>query len=70
MIEPKYYKGANGKDLIDSYAEQMTPERFRGFMIGNIGKYLTRYLDKNGVEDLDKAMTYIRRLKQFEEGND
>ncbi|MGV0167624.1 DUF3310 domain-containing protein [Furfurilactobacillus sp. WILCCON 0119] len=70
MIEPSYYKGTNGKDLIDSYAEQMTADEFRGFMKGNVIKYLTRYLDKNGVQDLDKAMTYLQRLKEYEEGSD
>ncbi|GKT04410.1 DUF3310 domain-containing protein [Furfurilactobacillus entadae] len=70
MIESSYYKGANGKDLIDSYAEQMTADEFRGFMKGNIIKYTVRYEQKNGIEDLDKAMTYLRRLKEYEEGSD
>lgn len=30
-----------------------------GFCEGNIVKYITRYKDKNGVEDLKKAKHYI-----------
>ena len=33
-----------------------------GFHQGNILKYITRYKDKNGVEDLKKARWYIDDL--------
>lgn len=66
MIEPDYYKN-NGKDLIEVFSEQMSKDQFRGFMIGNIVKYLTRYEQKNGVEDLEKAQTYLQRLADFED---
>jgi hypothetical protein len=29
---------------------------------GNVIKYVTRYKDKNGVEDLKKAEWYLQRL--------
>lgn len=31
---------------------------------GNIIKYIIRYKDKNGIEDLDKAIHYIELLKK------
>jgi len=31
---------------------------------GNIIKYIIRYKDKNGIEDLDKAIHYIELLKR------
>lgn len=65
MIEPDYYKN-NGKDLIEVFSEQMSQDQFRGFMIGNVIKYLTRYEKKNGIEDLEKAQTYLERLTGFE----
>ena len=34
---------------------------------GNIVKYITRYKDKNGVEDLRKALWYIEDLIKLEE---
>ena len=39
---------------------------FIGFMTGNIFKYLTRWQQKNGVEDLEKAQVYLNRLIEFE----
>lgn len=33
-----------------------------GFCEGNVVKYITRYPDKNGVEDLKKAKHYIEFL--------
>jgi len=33
-----------------------------GFCEGNIVKYITRYKEKNGIEDLRKAEWYLKRL--------
>ena len=33
-----------------------------GFCEGNVVKYITRYRDKNGLEDLKKAKQYIEFL--------
>ena len=33
-----------------------------GFHEGNVIKYITRYKEKNGIEDLEKAKTYIEML--------
>ena len=38
------------------------------FLEGNIIKYVTRYEQKNGVEDLKKAAWYLDRLIKREEG--
>lgn len=34
-----------------------------GFCEGNIVKYITRYSQKNGVEDIDKVIHYAEILK-------
>ena len=36
------------------------------FCQGNIVKYVTRYKDKNGKEDLEKALHYIELLIEME----
>jgi hypothetical protein len=36
------------------------------YIEGNVIKYLLRWRDKNGVEDLDKAIHYIELLKGIE----
>ena len=40
----------------------LTHEEFVGFLKGNIIKYIMRYKDKNGIEDLYKAQWYIKEL--------
>jgi hypothetical protein len=37
-----------------------------GFLEGNAIKYLTRWRDKGGVEDLKKAQHYIQKLIEVE----
>lgn len=65
-IRPDYYQH-EGRDLFDHFSEMFTTQEFRGFMVGNVIKYVIRYHSKNGVEDLRKARTYLDRLIQAEE---
>ncbi|WP_061777172.1 DUF3310 domain-containing protein [Levilactobacillus senmaizukei] len=65
-IRPDYYR-KDGKDLFDHLTEIFPSQWFRGFMVGNVIKYVIRYQAKNGAEDLVKARTYVDRLIQFEE---
>ena len=44
----------------------MTDEMFKGYLLGNVMKYLHRYEMKGGAEDLDKAIVYINKLKEFQ----
>ncbi len=39
-----------------------------GFMEGNVVKYVTRHHDKNGAEDLKKAIHYLELLLELEYG--
>ena len=67
-INPKYYQNTNGDDLITLFENNwMTGEQARGFLAGNVIKYLTRYDKKNGKEDVDKAWTYIHRICDMDE---
>ena len=48
----------------------MTPEQFEGYLRGNVIKYIARYKDKNGIEDVYKARHYLERLTEhLERGN-
>ena len=40
-----------------------------GYLSGNIIKYVSRYKDKNGIEDLKKAMHYLEKLIEVEEND-
>ncbi len=55
----------------------MSPEAFSGYLQGNCIKYLSRYRDKNGTQDLKKCQHYLAKLIEVEarldlvvEGND
>ena len=66
-LKPDYYKGKDGRDLFDrSESGLLTPEEVVGFYKGNVIKYLTRFKEKNGLEDLRKARVYLTRLIGFE----
>lgn len=39
-----------------------------GYLEGNIVKYVSRYKDKNGLEDLKKARHYLDKLIETQEG--
>ena len=49
-------------ECIEAIEASMTAEEFRGYLKGNIMKYLWRYRNKGGTEDLRKAEWYLQRL--------
>ena len=59
-INPTHYKGTI--ECIDAIESTMTKEAFRGYLKGNVLKYMWRYEKKNGVEDLEKAQWYLNKL--------
>lgn len=58
---PSHYN-QNGVETIDIIEAALTPEEFRGFLKGNIIKYLDRHKYKNGQQDLEKAQWYSKKL--------
>lgn len=61
-----HYKN-QGIEPIDLMRKNFSKEEFAGFLQGNVLKYMLRYKDKNGVEDLKKAKTYLTWLIEEEE---
>ena len=55
-----YNKG--GMECIDYIEQQLSPEAFKGYLEGNMIKYMHRHKYKNGLEDLKKAQWYLQRL--------
>jgi len=45
-------------DIIDEYK--------LGYYEGNVLKYLLRHKDKGGVEDIDKAIHYLNKVKEVQ----
>lgn len=63
-----YCKG--GVECIDAIRASMTTEAFAGYCKGNVMKYIFRYEDKNGIEDLKKAAVYLNWMIDAEEKNE
>lgn len=51
----------------DAMESWMTKEAFAGYLHGNCIKYLARYLDKNGTQDLQKCQHYLAKLIEIEQ---
>ena len=67
LVKPDRYCGKDGKDLLQLFEESLlTDEEYKGFLKGNVYKYLKRYEHKNGKEDLEKATVYLNKLCDFE----
>lgn len=65
-VTPSHYR--QGKmDLFETWYLTYPFNEFRAIMKSHIAKYLHRYQDKNGIEDLDKASYCIKRLREYEE---
>lgn len=58
---PPHYMGATGVECIEAIEAQLTVEEFRGFLKGNIAKYVWRERHK-GKDSLKKARWYLDRL--------
>lgn len=66
---PSHYKAKNGMEVID-VIEAFTAnlEGYEATHTGNVIKYICRWKEKNGLEDLKKAEWYLNRLiKNIEE---
>lgn len=59
---PHYNDG--GIECIEAIEASMSEEAFRGYLKGNMLKYLWRYEHKGGKEDLDKANWYLTKLRK------
>lgn len=51
----------------DAMQSWMSKEEFEGFLRGNSIKYIARYKDKNGLEDLLKAKHYLEKLIELQQ---
>lgn len=65
-VKPAHYQ--NGEhDILYYLGYIIGNDEAAGFMVGNIIKYVCRYKQKNGIEDLKKAQEYLKRLIASEE---
>lgn len=60
-INPEHYK-KGGIECVDAIKASMSDLEFQGYLKGNVLKYMWRFRHKKGVEDLQKAEWYNKRL--------
>ena len=54
-------------ECIEAIEAQLTADEYRGYLKGNIAKYLWRERHKGGIQSLKKAQWYLDRLIQLDE---
>lgn len=63
---PSHY-ASGAVECIDAIEASMTPEAFKGYLKGNVMKYMWRYEKKvSPVQDLEKAQWYQKKLIEVE----
>lgn len=62
LIDNQAHYKNQGIEPIELMRKNFSKEEFAGFLQGNVLKYMLRYKDKNGLEDLKKAKTYLTWL--------
>lgn len=56
-------------ECIDYIKDSLSREEWIGYLRGNIVKYMHRFRNKNGIEDLSKAEKYLDWLiKEYDQG--
>lgn len=71
MKQPEYYK-SNGLSPIDAFKQGLiSKEEYKGFLIGNVIKYVIRAGKKDDViKDLNKAKHYLDFYIELESDNE
>jgi hypothetical protein len=68
VTKPAHYQRA-GIETIDYIRATLDGAGFEAYCIGNVLKYVSRYREKGGVEDLRKAQVYLGWAIQPTSGN-
>lgn len=63
---PTWYQSRSGDsiDCMRAIKAMLTEEQFEGFCLGCALKYIWRWQDKGGINDVKKAMDYLTVLKK------
>lgn len=59
-VNPSHYQGQF--QWIDAIQDALSEEEFKGYLKGQVLKYVRREGQKNGTEDLKKAQWYLTKL--------
>lgn len=65
MVNHPPHYASDGIECIEAIQAQLTKEEYRGYLKGNVAKYLWREKHKGGTESLKKAQWYLARLVEL-----
>lgn len=65
MVNHPSHYSSDKIECIEAIEAQLTKEEYRGFLKGNVAKYLWREKYKGGTESLKKAQWYLARLVEL-----
>ena len=60
-VTPSYYRKGS-LECYEVIRASMGETKYQGFLWGNVQKYLWRWEQKNGKQDLEKAVEYLSKL--------
>ena len=66
MVNHPPHYSSDKIECIEAIQAQLTKEEYRGFLKGNVAKYLWREKHKGGTESLEKAQWYLTRLVELD----
>jgi len=56
---PGHYAKGGGIECVEAIKASMSSDAFKGYLKGNVMKYVWRYENKGKLEDLQKANVYM-----------
>ena len=68
VSHPSHYTMGGGVECIDAIRAALGPVGFQEYCRGNVIKYMWRWRNKGGVEDLKKAQVYLGWMIEAAEG--
>ena len=67
MVNHPSHYSSDKIECIEAIQAQLTKEEYRGFLKGNVAKYIWREKHKGGAESLKKAQWYLERLVELDQ---
>ena len=62
MVNSPSHYTQGSVECIDAIQSALSPEEFKGYLRGNILKYMWRTNQKGGKQDLEKSLWYLNKL--------
>ena len=62
MVNSPSHYTQGSVECIDAIQSALSPEEFKGYLRGNILKYMWRTSQKGGKQDLEKSLWYLNKL--------